>query len=740
MIGVEIMLSTFWICGRARVSPETLAALTQDGVRLFKPEYDLHLYITGCMLTCCIFIGLEWLQRRLPPCGQTTPVTSSVDQQDGSVQRRWSRIVLCVILFSLHLCQLIVIRKLFTGDEGAITPLASATLFVVPLLSSCMVIFGWHLPHFKCPLWVESKPKTALLSPHGILHRWPDLVIPLLVIAVTYIPGHSNLAQRIFIQDFFHHWDFYAMGPTLAFHHGRALGTDFYTQYGVGWPLLYHTLAQFAPISYGKMIQVAVIYGCIYFIGVYVLLVLLLKSRVWAAVGLCLAITLQLFSGVGAGTLWTYPSSTILRSPLDVWFFICILLHVRSTHGNWLRLAAALAGAAIAFGTDTGIYLSATFAAYLLYVQSLPRTYETSIRRQIQLALQAATITLSVFLPMLWIAGRGTLLQRDFWAGWLESLIAFGGGFGALPIASVDPLGLLLFALALVLYLSMIGATLVALPRRDNTPDDVVLACLGTYGLATLLLFVGRSHPYNLFHVSIPFSIIAVATLVRWSNSWRPPKYLPTTECAGKPTVPPLNHLLPWGALAVTTMLMLTNRSFLRYPGMAQTLLLGPPPAELRLSKELMSACDMPANTQKTVSMFDAVIGRMKEAVASGATVAVLDGSDTIFYLASNIAPWPRYSPIFPALYTRTAVARFVREVAERGPEVVVICANPAHGGSYDCPDVWRAAHEAIATHYRLDSTEGIFEFWRRDGVRAISGSSSDPKFSPPIKPISANQ
>jgi len=732
MIGVEIMLSMFFLSGPASITSETRAGLTHFGAMCFIPEYDLPLYVIGCLLTFSLIIGLAWLQRRQLSCVETTPEESHVknlmvdspglplrhtqtDQRNCFVQRRWSQIVQCGILFLLHLFVMLVVQRPFTLSDYHMPLLPAASLFLLPLILFCIVIFRWYLPLSKCPLWIAARPETAPPIQHAHLHRWLDWVIPMLVVAVVYIPDYSILAGKFFLQDRFHHWDYYSMGPTLAFHYGKALGTAFYTQYGVGWPLLYHALAQLIPITYGHMLQISVIYGSIYFIGIYVLLILILRNRMWAAAGLFFALTLHLFSGnIPDSVLWTFPSSTILRSPVDVWFLIFILLHARTARALWLRLAAAMAGAAMIFGTDTGIYLSATFVTYLFYLQSLPRTNQNLIRRQISLALQCAAIALLVLLPILWIAGRGTLLHKDFWTGWLESLIVFGGGFGALPISAVDSWALLLFALGLGLYLGTIGATLVKLPRRNNMPENVFLACLSTYGLATLLLFIGRSHPCNLFHVSVPFSIVAVATLARWSDSWEPVESLPP-KCATNKAEQPLAHLLPWGrllpwgALVVATTLMVTKRDFQQYPGILQSFFRAPAPAGLCLLKKSGDVCGLPAEAQGYAAMFDAVISRMKDALASGRTIAVLDDADPIFYLAADAPPWYRYSPLFPAFITRASLAQFVRQVAEHGPEVVVIRANPA-----GYPDVWRAAHETVVNHYRLDSTVGIFEFWHR--------------------------
>ncbi|MCX6907883.1 MAG: hypothetical protein NTY01_07565 [Verrucomicrobia bacterium] len=731
-VGVELILSSLIVFGPVRVRPELLVELTERGQVLFKPERDTAIYILGCAFTVCLIGALRWMQ-----------VCASVTDAKSLAKRQWSQLAFCIALFLIHLFGLLIVQRLFMSGEGQIPRMMAAVhidavaihrvlsgeghlpmmmvaaLFVPPLLSLCVVFFGWRWPQLECPEPSSAEKGCPLQG--AALHRWLDVAIPLLVIAVIYIPRYRELAGTFFQLEKFHHWDLFAMGPTLAFHHGIALGTDFYTQYGFLWPLIYNSLSWLLPISYGGMIHLSVIYGGIYFVVVYVLVCRLLQSRIWAAAGVIFTLTLQLFSGLDLGqVLWQYPSSTILRSPLDVWFFLCILMYARSARCFWLRLAAGICGAAILFETDTGIYLSATFVACIIYFQSLPRTTKNSIRHQIPLILQCVAVALLVLLSGLWIAGRGTLLQKAFWTGWFESLITYGAGLSMLPVASVPISSILLFALVLILYLSTIGVALVKLPARNNSPEGVVLACLSTYGLATLLLFIGRSHPFNIFHVSVPFCIVAVATLAHWNSSWEQPETL-SQKCATRKIEQPLEHLLPWrrllpwGALVATTMLMLTNRHFQEYPGILQSFFSAPQPAGFCLLKESGDVCGLPAEAQGDAAIFNAIVGRLEEAIASGKTVAVLDDSDTIFYLAVDAAPWSRYSPTFPQLITRASVAQLVRQISERGPHVVVIRNNPANAQRHNEADVWHAVHETVANHYRLDSTVGIFEFWRRN-------------------------
>ena len=78
-----------------------------------------------------------------------------------------------------------------------------------------------------------------------------------------------------------------------------------------------------------------------------------------------LTITLHLFNGGDRDSIiWSFPSSTLLRHPMDVWFFIAALRYVRSRRKLWAVLAGVAVGLAIFFETDTGLYLTVTFGAF----------------------------------------------------------------------------------------------------------------------------------------------------------------------------------------------------------------------------------------------------------------------------------------------------------------------------------------------------------------------------------------
>src|SRR5262249_43512808 len=154
---------------------------------------------------------------------------------------------------------------------------------------------------------------------------------------------------------------------------------------------------------------------------------MLLGCRVWAAAGVLLALTLELYWGLSEAdaTMWQFPSSTILRSPLDVWMFMCLLRYARTGWTRWAGGAALLAGLGVLFETDTGLDLVATFLAFWLFRQAQPDAASVKLHRQLGVVLASCGAAIATVLAGLWVASRGTALQPAFWRGWMESVLAF---------------------------------------------------------------------------------------------------------------------------------------------------------------------------------------------------------------------------------------------------------------------------------------------------------------------------
>ena len=321
------------------------------------------------------------------------------------------------------------------------------------------------------------------------------------------VPGAGDradvLAEQTFNGDQFHHLDFYLMGPLNAFRHGASLGTEVYTQYGSGWILIFALLGKLFTIDYPFVMGAMPLFGAVYFLCVYALMRFLTQSAAWSFFGLLACLQLQLYSGTD-NPLWCSPSSTVLRCPTDVAVAVARLLRNRYP-GVASVAAGSLAGLGVLCGTDTGIYLTvALFLFSMLCLRGVPS--QNGQFSQIGIWVSYFVVCTAGLL----VASRGTMWQVRFWTGYFEALLEYGSGFGALPISSlmIEPVDVALFFVILMIYTLTVSRAFSGFIRGSLTDRDRVLAFIATMGFGTLMLFINRSHPYNLFHPIVPACVL----------------------------------------------------------------------------------------------------------------------------------------------------------------------------------------------------------------------------------------
>ncbi len=401
---------------------------------------------------------------------------------------------------------------------------AAAVVVLLPIFR--IDAMGWNLGSailgFAALVLLYLLPLRLLRPPYP----WPTLppvwrwgaglwLALALVIALLYIPHAEFVSGFNYQLDRYTHWNAYAMFPALAYRNGGALITEHYAQYGVGWPLVLAGLSRFTPLSYGLAIRMGVIWGCIYYGILFYFLQSLLRRTSWAFTGLALALFLQCFGGMVGSHTWALPSGTVLRYSVDMLFFLACLAHARSGRA-WLGMRiGALAGCGLLFGIDTGLYLTVCLLFYLVAVTRL-QSRAVGLRGAVGFVAGATAAFLAIATAGLWVASRGTLFQAKFWSQWLEAVVEYGGGISDLPIA--DSMGnwcsYLILAFVLISYLVAILWMLERLWFRKATAEDLITGLVALYGMATLLLFVGRSDPPYLRNVSIPFCVVLTRLLL----------------------------------------------------------------------------------------------------------------------------------------------------------------------------------------------------------------------------------
>ena len=707
-IGVEIMLSALVLFGPVPIKPELAATLTNQGRMYVVPENDLLFYAGGCVLTVLLTAGFAWLWRN-----RVNRRAQNGDTQETPAafwQRGCANLSVAVALFLLHL-GLVILMQIWWRNDGVTFPGFPVVVLAAPVMAAFLIATvgaSWDLG--LAPGWLvrrASAPPPGHEFGPTTFSRGPDLLVPILICALIYIPEWRAFFGRYFqASDWCRHWSSFVVGPMLAFHYGKALGTEAYSQYGVGWAVVFSALHSISPMTIPRFVHAAMGYGCGYFIGVYVFLRLVLRDATWATAGVLLAISLQVFHGLLPNEfLWEWPSSTVLRCPMDIWFFISLFLHLRTGRTVWGVAVGAFTGLAVFFETDTGIHLAITFVAYWTLMACVRwqagHGFSTELK-QAAISLMAAIVAL---LTGLAIASRGTLLRPEFWTGWLEAILTYGGGMSLLPIAKVPPWSLALFALFITVYLGMVGLAVIKLLHRALTPNHVLLACLGGYGLMALLLYVGRSYWSKMFHPSVPLSLIVIMVAAQWHQQ----RITTGADCLSGDTsrvrksgaIP-----VPWCALGIMVAWLVANPVFRHYPGAVQRVFAGSP---------MQNVKGPPAEDEGFIPEFAPVISLLRQHISAGRTVAVLDDMDTVFYLAAGTAPWWRFSPCFSLMIRKSEVADLQHALVTRGPDVVVIRATGDFAARwyYDEEDVWRAVDATVAGHYRLEQTIGNIEFWR---------------------------
>ena len=714
------MYAGFLIYGRKNsfIYPATL---TQRGRAVYLPERDLPIYAVGCVVTIVLCFGLFAFWNRCAASYRETAERARFVQQSRALHT-------CLLSLGMIVYSLLFFRLMHHYGE------AYWRIKVIPLLSLPVVAelagFFWGLRRRQAAMLDETAVKVAT----GTLNvgaaeaqedgssrqkfTWHplDLVMPLLLILLIYIPRTARLEGTVYLGERFHHWDFFAMAATLGYTRGGALGIEVYSQYGVGWPLTFAALSKFASLSYGMMFHTAIVYGCLYFISVYAFLRGLLKDAWLAAAGTLLAVYLQLFTGLMdfPYTLWRWPSSTILRSPFDIYVLGALLLHWRSGKPVYALLAGALVGLSILFETDTGVYLVLTFAVYLLLADRShsDRISRSLLARKGALVGASALVMVSIVALGLWMASRGTLFHAGFLRAWLEVFISYPSGISMLPVVGFG-IGILLSSLLIGVYLYVIGEGLLVRRAMGETKINLIELCIAVYGSCLLIQYIGRSHPYNLFHGVVPFCLIAAMRLQTWMMPQSRGTILARISVARwTPAVP----------LLVLALLFM-NPNFGIYENLLHSGL------ENRNSGQVGDSCLFPEirdvcvpTKQANVALeFQTVAGELKRLADAGKQVAVISNSDTSLCLAGNIKPFNRYSPVLATIISYTQLDKVEAQLAERKVDYVFLpssdpdsYAQTHNMESLAVYDAWQSIRKVLRAHYTFDHSCGLYDVWRR--------------------------
>ena len=307
----------------------------------------------------------------------------------------------------------------------------------------------------------------------------------------------------------------------------------------------------------------------------------------------------------------------------------------------------------------------------------------------------AAAATL---LPLLLYASRGTFFTRAFWGGWLQALVMYGAtGVGALPIAELPDFALLLFAAMVSVYLGVIAYAVVQGWHGRASSGEVLMATLASYGLAVLLLFVGRSHPFNLCHTTPPFAVLLTALILRCYHAL--PRLLQRSGFA-------------YALLAGIVLLLLTKPQFRSYPSLLGSAFQSSPSPGVSLRTNPPDICGLPPVYEGSARLVQALCSTIRTLAPDGKGVAILDLTDTMLYSVAEACPWSRYTSLFRMGMTQQSLQDMRNELIARSPKYAVIRA-PSAPRPAEWEFVWAPLYATVTNRYVLQQTLGPFEVWR---------------------------
>ncbi len=651
--------------------------LTLLGFGLYQPDHDLPIYLIGafaCVMVDAAFMAL--LARRPRHPDRATALRNDV-----------LAMALVVIL----------------PVAAPYSPPAWLASFGLGL-----AFIAWNLRRRAGGADAAPDREVSPLQPARRSRAWRDWAIPVAILAVfVVVPWPRFVLWRTFDTDQFHHFDFYVMAPALAHAHGLRLGTDFYAQYGVGWPLVLDTLGRLTGTrGYTTFIWLEMFVGCCYFLGLFAFLRAWMRSAAWALTGLLLALALALFTNTGGAPKWIWPSSTVLRYVFDIALFSVLTAHARRGDARLGPLAGAVLGLQIVFATDVGLYLAFAFCIYLVcaFRRALPGPAASSLAR---FGLGAAAGWMVVAGSGFAWANQGQLPGSAFWRGLTESIFVYGGGVANLPIAqaivSHGDTALLLLAM-LATYVRATGTALHACWACQVSARQALRATIAVYGMGTLLIFVGRSHDQNLLHVTIPWSLLVVESAARLAT------FLPQ-RAAGR-----------W-ALALSLWLMVyiaAHGASMRYPNLVNGVA-GLLDSHVGNRASWIDGAGDPLPTEPAAHLaeFRAATDAIRKVSAGGRrSVAVIAFNDTAYLLDAGVAPYFRYSPVLANLLFKEQAQGVARRLSDAPPDWIFLTTDQrALVGDGQLTDSYAIIRQAIDPAYDLLGGVGQFAVYRRKAV-----------------------
>jgi hypothetical protein len=222
------------------------------------------------------------------------------------------------------------------------------------------------------------------------------------------------------------------------------------------------------------------------------------------------------------------------------------------------------------------------------------------------------------------------------------------------------------FALLMIVLTTYTLALAIAL-FRSVTPKleatDLVMALVAASGLGMLILFINRSHPYNVYHPIIPFCILATHY-----GSRRAALASGATSAAGATRAPSWrrNEAVPIAIVGVLLVALACNGQVHNYPSLLATLL----PSLGAVTPGATADAGRTPSIDYRAEMRPLVETLQKLSDGGRHSVAVVAQGETVLLFLADAAPYFRYSPL--ELIDRRQVASVERTIVDHPPDFIL--------------------------------------------------------------------
>ncbi len=305
----------------------------------------------------------------------------------------------------------------------------------------------------------------------------------------------------------------YFLGPALDVLHGHPMLVSTFSQYGVGLMDALAALYLVVPIGYGTATLLVSVLTVLLFAGLYYVVRWSTESVLIAAVGMAVAVTLDIF-----GQLLNYvdfPSTGVMRFGMPWLVLVLSLAAARTSRHRRLLDASVLVTVAVAavWSAEAGAYTLAVAGA-LACLDAL--VADASVRERLWMAARRSARLVGASVAGVLAFTLLTRVSAGAWPNWGAYIyyvrLYTTGGFGNLPIQPWSP-GLALGAMYAVsaIVIVLLALTRPALIRRYRIAFQAA-AGLTVLGTVVYTYYLGRAHPNNLVHISPP----GVALLFVW--------------------------------------------------------------------------------------------------------------------------------------------------------------------------------------------------------------------------------